>query len=187
MPAAHWLSGMYRAKLTQQAPKKKPKRNQKSNDPEFDVDGEPVPEPEPSKPAWVAKSEIMRKKLGLDPEDRPWTGRPDVQLCGLRRQLEVPNFQYDQIDITPPKRPHGRFLCCDKRQCSRRRNSRPRSRRPRRRSRGFWHRHLREASRGKLRHGDLAANFGLGRAKLRPWHMLRLHGRACLATCHHWH
>ena len=59
-----------------------------------------MPEPESIKPAWIAKNEVMRKKLGLNPEDRPWTGRPDVHLHGLRRQLAIPNFQYDQIDFT---------------------------------------------------------------------------------------
>ena len=77
-----WLGRVCGAK---QAPKKKVKLNE---------DGEPEP------PTWFKKNEPVRAKLGLGPEDKPWTGRDDVHLHGLRSQAEVPNFSHDQIDLT---------------------------------------------------------------------------------------
>ena len=38
-------------------------------------------------------------KLGMAAGDRPWTARHGVELKGLRRQAQNPNFIYDQIDF----------------------------------------------------------------------------------------
>ncbi len=48
---------------------------------------------------WQKHCKLKRDKLGVEEDVRPWSARQDVKLQGIARQLSVPNFVGELLDV----------------------------------------------------------------------------------------